>query len=214
MQSVLDPGSYLTIFLFMVLTGCGLPLPEELAIVSAGVLSAVGDLDPWRAFAACLLGALVGDAVMYGIGYRFGHNLLALHPKLGKIIGAEREAQYEAAILRHGFKVLLLARFMVGVRGPVYLSAGVVRVPFRRFALWDLVSATLVVGLFFSVSYRYGDSIAHYLSDAERALTLVVLAALLVAALFAWRRRRLGGETPSDGQGDVASPPNATDRQP
>jgi MYXO-CTERM domain-containing protein len=140
--------------------------------------------------------------------------LLSIHPKLGKLLGAERQAEYEAAILRHGFKVLLLARFMVGVRGPVYLSAGVVRVPFRRFALWDLVSATLVVGLFFSVSYRYGDSIARYLSDAERALTLIVLAALLVAALFAWRRRRSNAPPRGKDQEEATTSESGKDRRP
>jgi membrane protein DedA with SNARE-associated domain len=190
LQSVINPGSYLTIFLFVVLTGCGLPLPEEIAIVSAGVLSAVGQLHPLPAFGACLLGAVVGDAIMYAIGYHFGHNLIALHPKLGKWMGARQEPRYEQAILRHGFKVMLLSRFMVGVRGPVYLAAGVARIPFRRFLMWDLVCATLVVSLFFGVSYSFGDDIAKFLSDAERAFTLTVLAVVLVAALYALRRYR------------------------
>src|SRR5690349_24846862 len=102
----------------MVLTGCGMPVPEEVFIVGAGVLSANGELRTEFAFAACLLGALVGDAVMYGIGYRFGHGLLRRHPKFSKLLGAQREEHFERAVLRHGFKVLLLARFMVGVRGP------------------------------------------------------------------------------------------------
>ena len=55
--------TYLGIVVFLVLTGAGLPLPEELAIVAAGVLSS-GDepfLNVYVAFAACLIGALLGD---------------------------------------------------------------------------------------------------------------------------------------------------------
>ena len=188
--SLLHPGSYLGIFALMVLTGCGLPVPEEVFIIGAGILSAQGDLRPETAFASCLLGALVGDTAMYSIGRRFGHNLIYLHPKFARFVGAEREEYFERAILRHGFKVLLLARFMVGVRGPVYLAAGVVRMPFLRFLAWDLVCASLVVGAFFSLSYNFGDDIARLLRDAEVMLTVVVIAVLGVAAFIALRRHR------------------------
>ncbi|MCC6493302.1 MAG: DedA family protein [Pirellulales bacterium] len=188
--TLLHPGSYLGIFALMVLTGCGLPLPEEVFIIGAGVLSANGDLRPEFAFPACLLGALIGDAAMYGIGYRFGHNLLRVHPFFARVVGAEREAYFERAVIRHGFKVLLLARFMVGVRGPVYLAAGVVRMPFARFLLWDVVCATLVVGAFFTLAYAFGDDIARLLKDAEIMLTMVVLAAIALVAFVALRRRR------------------------
>jgi membrane protein DedA with SNARE-associated domain len=188
--SLLHPGSYLGIFALMVLTGCGLPVPEEVFIIGAGVLSAQGDLRPEVAFFACLLGALVGDAVMYCIGRRFGHNLIWVHPKFAQFVGADREEYFERAVERHGFKVLMLARFMVGVRGPVYLAAGVVRLPFLRFLLWDLIAATLVVAAFFSLSYSFGDEIARLLRDAEVLLTISVLAVIVVAGFMLLRRQR------------------------
>ena len=188
--SLLHPGSYFGIFVLMVLTGCGLPAPEEVFIIGAGVLSAQGELRPALAFAACLLGALVGDAAMYYIGRRFGHNLIYVHPKFAKFVGAQREEHFERAVMRHGFKVLLLARFMIGVRGPVYLAAGVVRMPFLKFLLWDLICATLVVGAFFSLSFAYGDEIARLLRDAEVTLTLIATATVLVIAFIALRSRR------------------------
>jgi len=183
-------GSYLGIFSFMVLTACGMPLPEEVAIVYAGVQSAEGDLAWPMAFAACLVGALVGDVVMYGIGHRFGHSLIRRKPKLAWLLHAEREEQFEQAIKRHGFKVMLLARFMVGVRGPAYLAAGAVRVPFRRFVLWDLVAATTVVGTFFAASYYFGRDIARMLQDVEVVVTVVVLTVVAVIAYVALRRHR------------------------
>lgn len=189
MDFLLQHGGYLGIVLFLVLTGCGLPIPEEVPIVLAGVFSSHGQLEPEWAYAACLLGALLGDSVMYAIGYHFGHGLLAAHPKLGKFVGAQREEYFERAIQRHGFKVMLLARFMVGIRGPVYLATGVVRVPFRKFLLWDLVCATLVVTTFFGLSYRYGEQIAKLVRNAEMALTLVTLAVFGVILLW-WMRRR------------------------
>ena len=181
---------YLGIIIFLVLTGCGLPIPEEIPIILAGVLSSQGQLVTEWAFAACLVGALLGDSIMYAIGYHFGHGLLAEHPKFGKFLGAQREEYFEQAIQRHSFKVMLLARFMVGVRGPVYLAAGVVRMPFRRFILNDLICATLVVGTFFYLSFSYGEEITGLLRDAEMTLTLILLAVVGVAFLWWMRRRR------------------------
>jgi membrane protein DedA with SNARE-associated domain len=221
LATLLHPGSYLGIFLLMVLTGCGLPVPEEVFIIGAGVLSANGELRPEFAFAACLLGALVGDAAMYAIGYRFGHSLLNRHPKLSKLVGANREEYFERAVERHGFKVLLLARFMVGVRGPVYLAAGVVRMPFLRFLLWDLVCATLVVGAFFALAFFFGEEIADLLTDAEVGLTVIVLTVAAVIAFVALRRHRrrlleqvivTAGEAPT--AAEVASESNDTDEVP
>jgi membrane protein DedA with SNARE-associated domain len=127
---------------------------------------------------------------MYAIGYHFGHGLVAKHPKFGKFVGAQREEYFEQAIQRHSFKVMLLARFMVGVRGPVYLAAGVVRMPFRRFILCDLICATLVVGTFFALSYAYGQEIYRLVRRVEWNITLIALLVAGVAFLWWMRRRR------------------------
>ena len=190
MDFLLLNGSYFGIILFLVLTGCGLPIPEEVPIILAGVLSSQGKMEVELAYAACLFGALLGDSVMYAIGYHFGHGLLAEHPKLGKFVGADREEQFENAILRHGFKVMLLSRFMVGVRGPVYLAAGTVRMSYRKFVFWDLICATLVVSTFFGLSYFYGEHITQLVRDAEVTFTLIVFLAGLIAVWWWMRRRR------------------------
>jgi membrane protein DedA with SNARE-associated domain len=127
---------------------------------------------------------------MYGIGHRFGHSLLRRHPKLGALLGAQEERRFETAARRHGFKVMLLSRFMVGVRAPVYLAAGVVRMPYSKFLMWDLVCATLVVSIFFGLSFFFGQSIAHLFKQAEVAVTVIVLLTIGVIAFIALKRYR------------------------
>ena len=68
------------------------------------------------AFAACLAGAIVGDSFMYAIGYRWGHGIFTSHPRFAKLLAAENEQQFQQAIKYHALKVMLLARFLVGIR--------------------------------------------------------------------------------------------------
>lgn len=189
-EMLLQDGSYLAIIVVLVLTGFGLPIPEEVPIVTAGILSAHGQLDPWMALASCLFGVLVGDCVLYGIGRRLGRSGIRKHRWWARIVKPHREEWIEGMIERHGLKVFFVARFLVGLRSPVYLAAGVLRVPFRRFLLIDLFCATTVIGLFFTLSYRYGTTITKWIRSAEVLCTAVVVLALAGVAIFYWRRRR------------------------
>jgi membrane protein DedA with SNARE-associated domain len=187
----LDHVSYLGIILVLVLTGFGLPLPEEVPVIAAGIASSVGTLNPWLAFLSCLVGALAADSILYAMGYHFGHSLAIRHPRLAHWIKADREARIEQMIRKHELKVFFLSRFMVGVRAPVFLAAGVLRIPFYRFFLIDLVCATAVVGTFFWLSYAYGHRLTSLLRQSEIWLTVVlVLAACAVAGVYFWKRRR------------------------
>ena len=87
-------------------------------------------------------------------------------------------------------KVFFLARFLVGLRSPVYLTAGILRVSFRRFFLIDLFCATAVVSTFFGLTYLFGQYIPHLIHEGQIALTVVAVIALAGAAFYLWRRYR------------------------
>jgi membrane protein DedA with SNARE-associated domain len=203
LASLLHPSSYLGFFVFIALTGCGLPIPEEAAIVVAGVLSSQNQLD-WRiAFAVCLAGAVVGDSCMYAIGYRWGHGIFTSHPRFAKLFASENEQQFQKAVEAHALKVMLLARFLVGIRAPVYVMTGVVRLPFRRFLIYDVISASLVVGIVFGLSYLFGEQVTGWVRHAETRATIVVLLIVIAVVSILYYRNReqvmefvFGRETP------------------
>jgi membrane protein DedA with SNARE-associated domain len=189
----LEHATYLGIIVVLVLTGAGLPVPEEVPIIAAGVAAYYGQMNPWLALAACFVGALLGDCVMYSIGYHFGHNVLRDHPWFARFLRPEREAHLEEMINQHGWKVFLAARFLVGLRSPVYLTAGILRVPFRRFVLVDLFCAALVICTFFGLSYLFAERITgwiHRIRNAEMAITVLVAAAVVGVVLFFYVRHR------------------------
>jgi membrane protein DedA with SNARE-associated domain len=183
---------YWAITVLMILTGSGLPVPEEVLIVTAGVLSAPENLTlDWRlALPCCLFGAVVGDIIMYWIGYHFGRNVLCEHPWWARWVTPEREAQIEERFRRDGFKVFFVARFLVGLRTPVYLTAGILRVSFRRFVLIDMICATAVVGTFFGLAYWFGQPIAVWINKGRWVLTAAVLVAAACVVVYWWQRRK------------------------
>jgi membrane protein DedA with SNARE-associated domain len=190
LASLLHPSSYIGFFVFIALTGCGLPIPEEAAIVVAGVLSSQDKLD-WRiAFTVCLAGAVVGDSFMYAIGYRWGHGIFTSHPRFAKLFASENEEQFQKAVEAHALKVMLLARFLVGIRAPVYVMTGVVRLPFRRFLIYDIISASLVVGVVFGLSYLFGEQVTGWVRHAEIRATIVVALIVIAAVAILYYRNR------------------------
>ncbi len=211
--------SYLGIIAFLAVSGCGIPIPEEVALVLAGVLSSNGVLEePWLAFGACLIGAVLGDTIMYGIGRFFGHSWLTKHPRFAKLVHADQESQFEQAVQDHGFKVLFLSRFLVGVRGPVYYAAGAARVPYLKFLLWDLIAATIVVSIVFWLAYFFGERVLRFIREAEYYITAIVLTVVGVVGYILYRKsqktttrkmEKLIGDIDGDG---LPAPPPAEER--
>ena len=204
-----DPASYgyLGITVFLILTGCGLPLPEEVAIIAAGVAAAHGTLNPWGALAACLVGAIVGDSAMYLIGRKFGTGILDRHPFWGRLFNSKREKQIEGLLNKHGAKMILLARFLVGLRSPFYFAAGVLRVNYLRFLIVDICCALSVVSLFFGLTYFYGKQIWGGIRNVELTVTVAVVLAVVVGALVFWFHRRGKAMLQQDSDDETAETP-------
>jgi membrane protein DedA with SNARE-associated domain len=184
---ILSPGSYFAIFFVMMLTGAGLPLPEEFPIFAAGLACAHG-MNPWIAFGCLLAGALAGDCIMYYIGYHFGRGVIKDHRWWARFLTPEREERIEEQFRKHGLSVFFIARFLVGIRSPVYITAGILRVSFKRFLLIDLVCATAVVGTFFSLTYFYGKEITAWVKRAQVGLSVTVGAVLVILVIYLWYR--------------------------
>ncbi len=201
---LLHPSSYFGFFVFIAATGCGMPIPEEAAIVVAGVLSSQGSLHHRLALAACLAGAIVGDSFMYAIGYRWGHRIFTSHPRFAKLLADENQEQFQKAIESHSLKVMMLCSIPGRYPCAVYVMTGVVRMPYRRFLVYDLISATLVVGVVFWLAYMFGENVREWVRHAEFYATLAVLAVLfVVGGIFYYRYRQVvlhfvfGDETPA-----------------
>jgi membrane protein DedA with SNARE-associated domain len=198
-DSIIAQLGYVGIVAALVLGGLGLPIPEEAPILVGAVLAHEGRLVPAGAFAACLLGVIAGDFVVYGLGYWHGERVLNL-PLTRRWISREREARFAGLIHRHGLKVLVACRFAPGVRSAAYLTAGILRLPPLRMLGFDLVAASLTTGLFFATGFFFSGQIQAVVSTLQRYAGLTIVAGVVAAVLyyrFRPRRDAAGGLEPA-----------------
>lgn len=141
---------YGSIWLFLFLTGLGLPpMPEEAGILYAAGLHALHpEIRWWAAWPAAGLGILAADCVLYGVGRKFGVRLFEFR-WVQRILSQERRLRLEGKIHDHGMKLLIMARFLPPLRTGVFLISGASRYSFVKFVTADLVYCVVGVGLFF-----------------------------------------------------------------
>src|SRR5271166_1827335 len=168
---------YLGIALILILGGVGLPIPEEAPVILAGVLSRNGKMVPLLAFATCLFGVLIGDFVVYFLGYYHGEKVLSLR-LTRRLLTRGREAQIKGYFHRHGFKILILGRFAVGFRTAAYLTAGILKLPFLKLLATDIFAASLSTLLMFGLGYAFAHQIEASFDKLKHWLSAVVAIAL------------------------------------
>jgi membrane protein DedA with SNARE-associated domain len=190
-QQFLEEFTYAGILLALFLGGIGVPLPEEVAVLTSGVLSHEGVIRWWLALPLCVLGVLSGDVVLYWAGRHWGERVLGWRLVRG-VMSVERERTLTEAYHRHGVKIVFTARHVMGLRAAAFLTAGIVRIPFPRFIAADAAASMLGVPVSFGVAYFFTDRLHEIVADVHRAQRWALLVAFAVAAVYitvhAWRR--------------------------
>jgi len=131
------------VFTLLVACGLGLPLPEDVALITGGYLAGkgppigVGSL-PGMIFVG-LAGILIGDSIIFRAGATYGEALL--QTRIGRHIPGEKVQRVIALFERHGAKFIMVARFLPGVRAVTYFVAGTTGVPYWKFLLFDGIAA-------------------------------------------------------------------------
>jgi len=194
LQEFVGNFTYLGIFAVLLLGSLGAPIPEEMSIIAAAVLSHEDLVRWWLALPVCLLGVLSGDMVLYWVGRHWGDQVL--HWRLIRLVlSPAREQWLKAAYRRHALKTVVTGRHVMGLRAAAFLTAGIARVPFWKFVVADAGAVLFGVPLLFGLAYVFTDQVKIVMANvhqAERWLGLaglLALAAMLVVGVWRWHRR-------------------------
>jgi membrane protein DedA with SNARE-associated domain len=195
---------YAFVFFVLVLCGFGLPMPEDVVLATGGVLAwLASDLEQVTFHTLIrdrgliimvgvgLAGIVSGDAVIFLAGRRFGHRIADVGPLRRVITPAKLEA-VEKLIRRRGNLVVVIARFLPGLRAPTFFTVGHARMPLWEFLLFDgaaaLVSAPFWVGL----GFWLGSDLEALAREASRFSHLILLGVgvVLFALWVRWYQAR------------------------
>lgn len=194
LQEFVETFTYLGIFILLLLGSLGVPIPEEMPIIGAAVLSHGGVVQWWLALPVCLLGVLSGDMVLYWVGRHWGERVLNCR-LVRLVLSRPREQWLSAAYRRHALKTIVTARHVMGLRAAAFLTAGSARVPFWKFVMADVGAAVFSVPVLFGLAYFFTDRVEAIVADVHRAerwlalAGLLALAALLGIGVWRWYRR-------------------------
>jgi membrane-associated protein len=135
-------------------------LPGDSLLFAAGALSASGALDGRIATALLLMAAIAGDAVNYAIGRNIGERIIQrarTDVRWGRWINPAHVDRAHAFFEKHGGKAIVLGRFMPIVRTFVPFVAGVAKMSYPAFALYNVTGAFIWVGVCVGAGYLFGN---------------------------------------------------------
>jgi membrane protein DedA with SNARE-associated domain len=182
--------AYTAIVGLLLICGLGVPLPEDITLIAAGILSALESITFWGAIAAGFFGVMAGDAFLYTVGRVYGRKAFKL-PLIRSIMTPRRVALAERKIVRNSHFICFTARFLPGLRSPVFLMAGIMGVRPLVFYALDGFAALISVPLWVFVGHWVGENLDRAVKIAERVqLSLGGVVLLLIACYVTWRRWR------------------------
>ena len=175
----------------LLLENSGVPVPGETMLLLASFLAySEHRLHLPYIILVGVFAATIGDNLGFLLGHYGGKPLLERYRKVPHVY--RTIARGESLIQRYGSFAIFIARFIAGMRiiaGPL---AGVLQMPWRKFAIFNFLGAAVWVTVISSIGYFFGrhwDELARIMKGFNLA---VLLAAVLLAVFFWWRQRRRG----------------------
>jgi membrane protein DedA with SNARE-associated domain len=193
----LEHYSYWAVLLLVMLEDFGVPVPGETILIAAAIFAGAGRLNVVLVGLIGFIAAVIGDNIGFAIGH-FGGRALALRWGKYVFLTEERLTKAEVFFNRHGGKIIVVARFIEGLRQANGIIAGISGMRWLRFVFYNALGAALWVGTWVTLGYLAGNhinTIYHYITNYSYYALIVV--AVLLASYIIWRvlrRRQRAGQ--------------------
>jgi membrane protein DedA with SNARE-associated domain len=184
LEYLIGNPSYLLVLGGLVAAGLGVPITEDVYILASGVLAQRGLVSTPGIFAVCVVGVIVGDVLIFTIARRLGRAAYD-RPLFARLMPPARRERIEALMERRGGLIIFGARFVAGVRMPVFATAAVHGMSLPRFLAWDVAALVFSAPLVFGMGYLFANEVSAVAAGVGRARNWILLGVLCaVAALI------------------------------
>jgi membrane protein DedA with SNARE-associated domain len=176
---------YIAVFFVLVICGFGIPIPEDITLVSGGVICGLtNNLNVHAMLMVSLLGVIIGDGTMFMLGRLLGPRVKRL-PLLRKIFTEKIYRQMQEKVHKYGIWILFVARFLPGLRAPIFITAGISRrVSYWKFMLMDGGAAFISVPIWVYAGYYFAHDLDDLIEWVKHSETFILSS--VSVAIIAW----------------------------
>ncbi|HEY3945321.1 MAG TPA: VTT domain-containing protein [Solirubrobacteraceae bacterium] len=188
LEPTLNQYGYLAVAGFVLLEDFGVPVPGETILILGAVYAGTGRLSIWLVGLLGFLAAIAGDNIGFAIGHFGGR---ALVERFGRYVFLTKERLDKTTDFfeRRGGWIIILARFIEGLRQANGIIAGISGMHWATFLAFNTIGAALWVAVWTSVGYFAGDNITSIYNAISHYTLYVVIA--IVVLILAWIGRRV-----------------------
>lgn len=176
------PVAYVTILGILIACGFGLPIPEDITLIAAGILVSLGKISYLGAYVICFAGILIGDGTLFFLGRKYGRRCFTW-PVFRKIFTPEVIKKSEDNIQKNARWICFVARFLPGLRAPIYLSAGILQVRPATFLIQDGLAALISVPVWIELGRFAGENLDQALAYATD-FKIIIFAAVAAFIIY------------------------------
>lgn len=187
LEPTLNHYGYLAVLGLVLIEDFGVPVPGETVLILAAVYAGAGRLNVALVFLLGFCGALLGDNIGFAIGHFGGRRLVERYGRY-IFITPERLDKATGFFDRHGGKIIVVARFIEGLRQANGIIAGTSGMHWARFLVFNAIGAALWVGVWTSVGYFSGSHIDTIYNTATRYSTYLVIGFGVLLLAYITRR--------------------------
>ena len=181
--------AYIIVFSMLLAGAVGIPAPEDLTLIAAGVLSSLSQVNTLLMGVICYIGILTGDLIIYRIGWMAGPALFR-KKWFRKHISTHRLQVIRTNLHKNTVFTILVARHLFYIRTATFLMCGAVRISFSRFLIIDAFAALITTPVMMGVGYIFAHNYDQILYYLDKVKFVLVAAGICVAAVVVYRYKR------------------------
>lgn len=186
--------TYWGMFFLLVVTGAGVPIPEEIMLVACGVIVYLGIVHFWPTVIVAFFGAVLGDMVTFYIA-RSGFRTSFARSLYRRALTPRRMAKFRRFFHRVGWKAIFLARFVTVLRIVGFITAGMSSIKWWKFLLLDAAATAINVLALVFIGWYFGENINNAFAYANTFTGCIALicglgVVLMVLLAIRWKRKK------------------------
>ena len=177
----------IALFILPILGSIGLPVPEDAILFLCGILISKKSVLPLPGLMSVYAGILLSDFLIYSFGQKYGRRIVR-HKIFRKILPIEKLVLLELRFIRSGPLIILCGRQFFWLRAKVFLVAGIMKMPVKKFLFIDAVAALFTTGIIVTLGYTGGTFLSYFnrISPQIGQISRIVFFVIVIMAFVYW----------------------------